>query len=178
VCARDADALAAFFDCYFDQVYGLAFRLLGERTAAEDLTQDVFIKIHRAAQQLDPARDPTPWVVAITYNACRDFWRSRTHRMGQRTASLDDEETGLAERLPDGGDEPEKNFLMAERERLVQEAIGRLPEPLRIAIVLHDYQGMSHQEVADLTGVHHAAARKRYSRALAALGRLLEGALG
>lgn len=170
---REPEALSAFFERYFDHVFGLSFRLLGERSAAEDLTQDVFLKIHRGAHQLDPSRDPTPWVVAITYNACRDLWRSRAHRMGRRTASLDDEDTGLAARLAGGSDEPERDAVRGERERLVQEAIDRLPEALRTAVVLHDYQGLSHQEIADLTGIGHAAARKRYSRALAALGRML-----
>jgi RNA polymerase sigma-70 factor (ECF subfamily) len=174
---RNPDALSAFFERYFDRVFSLAFRLLGDRTAAEDLTQDVFVKIHRGAHQLDPTRDPMPWVVAITYNACRDLWRSRAHRMGRRTASLDDEDTGLASRLSMGADEPEQNALRSERERLVQQAIDQLPETLRTAIVLHDYQGLSHQDIAAMTGVHHAAARKRYSRALAALGRLLEDVL-
>jgi RNA polymerase sigma-70 factor (ECF subfamily) len=97
--------------------------------------------------------------------------------MGRRTASLDDEDTGLASRLSMGADEPEQNALRGERERLVQQAIDQLPETLRTAIVLHDYQGLSHQDIAAMTGVHHAAARKRYSRALAALGRLLEDVL-
>lgn len=174
---RKPEALAAFFERYFDQVFSLSFRLLGDRTAAEDLTQEVFLKIHRGAHQLDPARDPTPWVVAITYNACRDLWRSRAHRMERRTASMDDEDTGLASTLSRDGDEPEQNMLRGERERLVQQALAELPQALRTAIVLHDYQGLSHQEIAGITGVHHAAARKRYSRALAALGRLLEGVL-
>ena len=174
---RQPEALAAFFERYFDQVFSLSFRLLGERSAAEDLTQDVFLKIHRAAHQLDPSRDPTPWVVAITYNACRDLWRSRAHRMGRRTVSIDDEDTGLAATLPQRADGPEQNVLRGERERLVQQAIAELPETLRAAIVLHDYQGLDHQEIAELTGVNHAAARKRYSRALAALGKLLEDVL-
>lgn len=174
---RRPEALTAFFERYFDQVFGLSFRLLGERSLAEDLTQDVFLKIHRGAHQLDPSRDPTPWVVAITYNACRDLWRSRAHRMGRSTASMDDEDTGLAATLPHGGEGPEQNVLRREREQLVQQAIGKLPEALRTAVVLHDYEGMNHQEIADLMGVNHAAARKRYSRALAALGKLLEDEL-
>jgi RNA polymerase sigma-70 factor (ECF subfamily) len=174
---RKPEALATFFERYFDHVFSLSFRLLGDRTAAEDLTQEVFLKIHRGAHQLDPSRDPTPWVVAVTYNACRDLWRSRAHRMGRRAASMDDEDTGLASTLSREGDQPEQVVLRGERERLVQQAITALPEPLRTAIVLHDYQGLSHQEIAGITGVNHAAARKRYSRALAALGRLLEDAL-
>jgi DNA-directed RNA polymerase specialized sigma24 family protein len=60
----------------------------------------------------------------------------------------------------------------------VREAIGKLPEPLRAAVLLYDYQDLGHQEAAALLGIDHAAARKRYSRALAALGKLLRGSLG
>jgi RNA polymerase sigma-70 factor (ECF subfamily) len=169
--------MATFFRHYFGQVYGLVLRLLGERAAAEDVTQEVFYKVYRAAQQLDPARDPGPWLTAIAYNACRDLWRSAAHRMSRRSGSIDDDPT-IDARLSSGADEPERNALAKERERLVQEAILRLPEQLRTAIVLYDYQGLSHQEVAAITGIHHAAARKRYSRALAALAAMLKDSLG
>src|SRR5262249_18398560 len=153
-----------------DQVYALAYRLLGERVAAEDLTQEVFLKVHRAAPQLDANRDPGPWLATIATNACRDLWRSGAHRMGRRSDSLDDD-TGLAERLTHRRDEPERDAIARERERLVQTAIDQLPEPLKVAVVLHEYEGLDHLEIAKLTGVNHAAARKRYSRALETLGK-------
>jgi len=171
--ARDPQALGAFFERYVDQVYALVYRLLGDRVAAEDVTQEVFLKVHRAAPQLDTSRDPGPWLTTIATNTCRDLWRSGAHRMGRRSESLEDD-GGLAERLTRGQDEPEKNAIAHERETLVQEAIARLPEPLRLAVVLHDYEGLDHLEVAKLTGLGHAAARKRYSRALQALGQLLK----
>lgn len=174
--ARDSQALASFFERYFDRVYGLAFRLLGERAAAEDLTQEVFLKVHRAAHQLDPGRDPTPWIVAITCNACRDVWRSRAHRMSKRTTSVDGD-PALAARLTGGTNDPERDLLRREREKKVREAIVMLPESLRLCVVLHDYEGLSHQEIAEITGVNHAAARKRYSRALTSLGKILKETL-
>ncbi len=172
----DPDALAAFFERYFDQVFGLTYRLLGDRSLAEDVTQEVFLKVQRAIGRLDVARDPWPWLTAIAYNACRDLWRSSHYRVSRRSTALDD--PAVAPRLASRADDPERRILARERERLVQEAIARLPGPLRAAVVLYDYQGLSHQEVARLTGIHHAAARKRYSRALAALGALLEESLG
>ena len=175
--AREPAALATFYERYVDQVYALVYRMLGERVAAEDITQEVFHKVHRAAPQLDTSRDPGPWLTAIATNACRDLWRSGAHQMRRRSDSLDDE-GGLAERLTRGQDEPERVALARERERLVQEAIRELPEPLRLAVVLHEYEGLDHLEIAKLTGVHHAAARKRYSRALEALGKRLRGKLG
>ena len=76
------------------------------------------------------------------------------------------------------GDDPERALLGAERERLVREAIADLPEPLRAVVLLYDYQGLNHQEIARVLNVNHAAARKRYSRALAALGKRLKEKLG
>lgn len=175
--SRDPEALGTFFERYFDMVYGLVHRLLGERAAAEDATSEVFLKVHRAAERLDPNRDPAPWLMTIATNVCRDHWRSGAYRMGRRSDPVDDE-AGPAGRLASREPEPEAALVGNERERIVQEALGQLPEPLRTAIVLHDYQGLSHQEVAEMTGIEHAAARKRYSRALTALGRLLEGKLG
>jgi len=173
---RDPEALAAFFERYFDRVYGLVYRLLGDRTLAEDMAQEVFLKVHRAAHRIDPMRDPTPWLMTIAHNACRDLWRSNAWKLTRRSASLQGD-SPLAETLSRGTNDPERDLLATEDERLVQEALLKLPEPLRIAILMHDYQGLGHDEIAALTGVNHAAARKRYSRALAALARLLKEAL-
>jgi RNA polymerase sigma-70 factor (ECF subfamily) len=175
--ARDPEALAAFFERHFDRVYGLVYRLLGDRTLAEDMTQEVFLKVHRAAHQIDPTRDPVPWLVTIAHNACRDLWRSNAWKLRRRAASLDGD-SPLAETLSRGTNDPERDALQNERERLVQEALLKLPEALRAAIVMHDYQGLGHDEIAAITGVNHAAARKRYSRALAALGIILKRTLG
>ena len=174
--ARDPEALGAFFERYFDRVYGLVYYLLGERTAAEDVTQEVFLKVHRAAAQLDAARDPAPWLAAIAYNTCRDLWCSSGDRMRRRSASIE-QDAAVNLRLAHH-DDPERLALQAERERLVREAIARLPEPMRAAVLLYDYQGLSHQEIAQMTRLNHAAARKRYSRALSALGKLLREKLG
>ena len=169
-------AMAEFFEYYFDRVFGLVLRLLGDRTAAEDVTQEVFFKVYRAAHQLDPARDPGPWLTAIAYNACRDLWRSSAHRMSGKSRSIDDE--AIAAPLASTANDPEQDALMHERERLVRAALAELPEALRTPVLLYEYQGMSHQEIAELLGIEHAAARKRYSRALAALAKLLKESLG
>jgi RNA polymerase sigma-70 factor (ECF subfamily) len=171
--ARDPEALAGFYDRYVELVFGLAWRMLGERARAEDATSEVFLKVHRAADRLDPARDPAPWLVTITTNVCRDLWRSGAYRMSRRAADVDD--PAVAASLSSGRNDPEQDALGAERERLVQAALLELPEPLRTSIVLHDYQGLDHREVAAVLNIAHDAARKRYSRALAALERKLRG---
>ena len=170
---REPEALGQFYDRYLDLVFGLAWRLLGDRTLAEDAASEVFLKVHRAADRLDPARDPAPWLATITTNVCRDVWRSGQYRMSRRAADVHD--PAAAASLSSGRNDPEADTLSRERERLVQEALLSLPEPLRASIVLHDYQGLDHREVAEVLHIAHDAARKRYSRALAALELRLRG---
>jgi RNA polymerase sigma-70 factor, ECF subfamily len=173
--ARDPEALAAFFERYFPQVYGLVYRLLGHRAQAEDAAQETFLKVYRALHSLDPTRDPGPWITTIACNTCRDLWRSGAYRMSQKSRPVED--PVVADRLVSAAPDPESVALRSERERIVQEALMRLPEALRTVIVLHDWQGIAHPEIAEMLGLSHDAARKRYSRALAALARELEGRL-
>jgi RNA polymerase sigma factor (sigma-70 family) len=170
---REAAAMSDFFDRYFDLVYGIAFRLTGNREAAEDVTQDVFLKVQSAAPTLDADRDPAPWLVGITTNAFRDRWRSVAGRMQRASVSLDGE-SGLRESLPGRAAGPEEIFLGRARDERVQSAIARLPEGLREVVVLHAYLGWSHDRIGDALGATHVAVRKRYSRGLAALAGLLE----
>ncbi len=171
VTRREADALSRFFDAYFARVYALAARLLGDRTRAEDATSDVFLRVHRAADRLDPARDPWPWLVTITTNVCRDLWRSGHERMQRTAASTDD--PGVDALLGPSPHDPARDLEAKEREQAVQAALAGLPQDLRTSVVLYDYAGRSHEEIAALLGISHDAARKRHSRALVALGKAL-----
>lgn len=173
---RDRSALEEFFERYFDVVHGFVRRFVGESTQAEDITQDVFVKVYNGIESLDPARDPRAWLHAIALNSCRDHWRSRDHRMRRSSASLDAHpalEAGLAAR--DG--DPAERHARREREQRVQQAIQGLEAPLREAVLLRDYAGLSHAEAAEILGLSEAAARKRYSRALRALAGLLHGVI-
>jgi len=172
---RNPRALSMLFEFYFERIFGLAIRLLGDRDAAQDVTQDVFRKVYRAAYQLDPARDPGPWLMAITHNTCRDVWRSRAYKLSRKSSPIDDLAGSAV--LREKGDTPEEAMARTERAQRVQEAILKLPEPYRSVVVMHDYRGLSHEEIATSIGVSYAAVRKRYSRALAKMGELLKDVL-
>jgi len=165
---REPGALAEMFEHSFDQVYSLAYRLTGEHASAEDVAQDVFLKVHHAAPQIDPSRAIGPWLKAITYNACRERWRSRGYRMFSRARSLNGT-AGKNGVLINGRRSPERAAETAERDERIMSALMKLPEPMRAVVVLHDYQGISHEEIAKMTKSGYAAVRKRYSRALARL---------
>jgi RNA polymerase sigma factor (sigma-70 family) len=171
---RERAALSELFEYSFDRIYGLAVRLLGDRSMAEDAVQEVFLKVHRAAHQLDPARDPLRWMTAITYNVCRDHWRSFAGKMEKASVSINGN-PALRESLSHEAPSPEDEALRSERERSVQQALMELPEPLRTVVILRDFEGWSHDEIAGMIGASGPAVRKRYSRALSRLAELLEG---
>jgi RNA polymerase sigma factor (sigma-70 family) len=164
---RDPAALARFFDVHFDRVYAYLRRLVGDEHQAEDLTQEVFLHVHRALGTYDPARDPRPWLFTIATNALRDHWRARAARTGVAAVTLDGEE--LAE--PADGRQPAADAAAgaAELAARVRAAVDALPEGLRAPILLRAYEGLPFEDVARIVGCNEVAARKRYSRALAAL---------
>ena len=167
------EALAAFFEATFAGVYGLALRMLADRQLAEDVAQEVYLRVLRSAATLDPDRDPRPWLRTITANLCRDHWRSFGAKVTQRSVPVD-EDPELAPPLPDGGPSPEDDLVAGDRAAKVQAAIAQLPPDLREVVVLRDYEGLDHGTIAAIVGASDAAVRKRYSRALARLGELLQ----
>jgi len=170
---RDPEALGALFDAYIGRIFGLAFRMTGDRSAAEDVTQETFLKVHRAAHQLDPDRDPGPWLLTIAANVCRGHWRSRGGRQDKQTLSLDAKPEAVAHVRAEGAD-PEQDAQAADEKRRLDRALERLPKEMRLVVVLHDLRGMTHEEISAATGDAPPAVRKRYSRALGKLRELLE----
>ncbi len=170
---RDPEALRAFFDHFFPRVYRIAQRTARNKETAEDIAQEVFYRIYRAVERLDPERDPSGWVTTITLNTCRKHWASKAEAQARQTLGFEDRE-GIEERLPAAVANPQEILESSEQKGRLVAALDQLPEPMRETIVLHVYGGLGHDEIAEVLGIGHAAARKRYSRALARLGELLE----
>jgi RNA polymerase sigma-70 factor, ECF subfamily len=169
----EPEALGAFFDRYFHLIHGLAFRLLGNPAQAEDVCQDVFLRVHRGLYRLDTSRDPAPWLAAIVGNACREFWRGKHFQAGQQSVPI--AEIGdWQDDHPRSRETPESELVRSEQQRRVRHAILELPDQLREVVVLHDFQALTHQEIATATGASHDAIRKRHSRALARLAEALK----
>lgn len=166
---RDPKALASFFNGAFPYVYNLAFRLMGSRESAEDVTQDVFVKVYQAADRLQVDRHPKPWLTTITYNACRDAAR----RTAVRPEALEDAAV-IGERQGESST-PEDVLLRKEREELTEKALLELDEESRAVIIFHDFCGMNHEAIGEMMRLGHAAVRKRYSRALKRMAQIIKG---
>lgn len=168
---RDPESLTRFFDVAFPYVYNLAFRFTGNKESAEDVTQDVFVKVYQAADRLQVDRHPKPWVTTIVYNTCRDFAR----RAAARPETPEDGLV-LGERSADTST-PEDEMLRKERQKLTERALTELDEESRAVVILHDFCGMTHENIAEIMQAGPAAVRKRYSRALKSMVEIIRGLL-
>jgi len=168
---RDPEALTEFYESFFDRVYAYVRRMLGEEHLAEDVTQDIFMHIHRSLDTYDAARDLRPWVFTIATNKVRDYWRSRRFRDTQREASIADEDGGLQVESNERG--PDDLLANAELGATLEEAVESLPEGMRTTLVLRYFEGLSFEAIGELIDRNEAAVRKRYSRALEELRKRL-----
>jgi RNA polymerase sigma-70 factor (ECF subfamily) len=169
--ARDPAALAAFFEAYFPRIYGYVRGLVRDEHLAEDLTQDIFLLLHRGLPSYDPARELRPWVFAVVVNRVRDHWRSRRGRRDLERSSLDEEESP---EVPSADPGPLEPLLAAESGERVRAAVERLPDGLREVLYLRAFEGLEFSAIAALIGRNEVAVRKRYSRGLAELRQILE----
>jgi RNA polymerase sigma-70 factor (ECF subfamily) len=151
--------------------------MVGDETLAEDVTQDVFVHLQRAIPTFDPARELGPWVFTIATNKVRDLWRSKRHQIDGRTASLDDgDEEHRGRDAVDTRPGPALELEGDELRATLSAAVDALPAGLRAAFVLRWHEELEFEDIGRILERNEAAARKRYSRALAELRRILEDA--
>ncbi|MBX3235886.1 MAG: sigma-70 family RNA polymerase sigma factor [Nitrospiraceae bacterium] len=144
IASGDQSALAELYDASSAQVFGLALRVLAERTAAEDVTLEVYTQVWRQAGSYDPARGtPGSWLMTVARTRAIDRFRAGYLERGAQ-APLES-----AADLPGMGETPEQYAAGVERQRLVREALTALTSEQREAVSLAYYWGLSQSEIAD-----------------------------
>jgi len=174
----DSGAWAEMVRTHQKRVYGLCYRFTGNAADAEDLTQDVFLKIYSNLGSFDAARGSLPvWIATMTRNLLVDnFRRTRNQRA---TSSLDDgwdqkEEMRPADRLMATGPTPHETAARKELAHMVQGALAKVSVELREAVILRDLQDFDYKEIAQVLGIPEGTVKSRISRGRAELARLLE----
>jgi RNA polymerase sigma-70 factor (ECF subfamily) len=174
----DSGAWAELVGAHHKRVYGLCYRFTGNPTDAEDLTQDVFLKIFSNLASYDAARGSLQvWITTMTRNLLVDnFRRTRNQRA---TSSLDDgwesaEELKPIDRLTARGVSPHEATAQKELAAMVQSALARVSVELREAVILRDLQDLDYKEIAQVLGIPEGTVKSRISRGRAELARLLE----
>ena len=144
IAAGDQSALAEFYDASSAKVFGLAMKILADRTAAEEVTMDVYTQVWRRASTYDTERGtPGSWLMTLAKTRAIDRFRSSYLERG-RQVPLDH-----AAEVPGDRATPEQYSAGLERQRLVQEAMASLSAEQRQAIALAYYWGLSQSEIAD-----------------------------
>src|SRR5580700_5282532 len=136
----DMDAFRLLVETHQARVIGTITKMLGSETEAEDLAQQVFIRVWKSAQRYTPKAKFTTWLFRITRNLVFNEMRRRKH-----FAEPTDELTEPAERT---AHEPDQALLEEELQSAIQEAINNLPESQRMAIILRRYEEMPYEEIA------------------------------
>lgn len=163
--AGDESALAEIYDRYSALVYRVAFRTTNDRSAAEDVTQEVFVQVWKHVTRFDPQRGSfRAWVVTIAHRRGVDHVRRELSR-GRALPPADRDTQPSAE-------EEAVVVMMAER---VRAAVDRLPEPQRDVVRLAYYEGHSLVQAATALGVPEGTAKSRMRLALVRLSSSLSG---
>lgn len=158
---------------YQEQVYNVAYRIMGEPQSAEDATQETFISAYRALTRFRGGSFKS-WLLRITTNACYDELRRRKRRPQSSLDELTAEHDSFAfMRDPQAG--PEKQQQQLELMRAIEHCLESLPDDQRITAVLGDVEGYDYQQIAEITAVSLGTVKSRMSRARAKLRDCLRG---
>ena len=166
----DPQAFEEVYQRFSTMVYNLALRLSGQPDEAEDLTQEVFLRIHRHLGRFRGRSTLKTWVYRVTLNHCR----SRLGRRKLPTQPLA-EETGEGVPLPDRRRGPEDRALAQDAARRVARALLGVKPVFREAVVLRDLEGLGYEEIAGVLGVRIGTVRSRIARGRDQLRAVLEG---
>jgi RNA polymerase sigma-70 factor (ECF subfamily) len=160
------------------RVYSLCYRFTGNAADAEDLTQDIFLKIYSNLASFDVSRGSLlVWITTMTRNHLVDnFRRNRNLRA---TSSLDDgwdsaEELKPLDRLVANEISPHEAAARSELAKMVQQALARVSADLREAVILRDLQDLDYKEIAQVLAIPEGTVKSRISRGRAELARLLQ----
>src|SRR5262249_26320739 len=168
----DHAALAELYDQTSRVVFSLAYRIIGDRSGAEEITLDVFTYVWRQASRYSPERGaPSAWLLMLTHSRSIDYIRTRA-RQGFVIDIVDTDQA-------DGSPDPEENAIVAGRREKVQAALAALPQGEREAIEFAYYLGLSQSEIAERTGVPLGTVKSRIRvgmTRLRSLLRVFEGA--
>ena len=159
----DPSAFQAIVERHRSMVYRVAYQFAGNHHDAEDIAQDVFIKVYRSLDRFRQDAQLTSWMYRIVMNACID------HRRRQRSAiaaPFGDEAEQRMLNTPEGTPGPEERAYAGELGQVLESEIGRLPSGQRVVFVMRHHQGMKLCEIADALGLAEGTVKRQLHAAV------------
>ena len=127
------------------------YRMVNDIALAEDLRQEVFLRIYRSAKKYRATAQFSTWMYRIATNLCLDTLAKQQHRKEiSMDAYLESESEGFGEQLIDPSDAPDAAVVKKETESQVRSALVRLPEDQRVVVIMRHYNGMKFREIAEV----------------------------
>ena len=175
----DAAAWEEIVQRYHRRIYNVCYRFAGDADNAQDLTQEVFIKMYRTLSTYDSGKGAfMTWVTTITRNLLVDHFRKtkgdRVTDSLDSTASEHEDAQPLSERIADRAPPPDASVQSRETREMVHLALQKLSPELREAVILRDLQDMDYREIATALRVPEGTVKSRINRGRAELARLLQ----
>lgn len=173
VTSGDVEAFRVLVEKYQDRIYSAVRNYVSNPDDAVDVTQDAFVKAYSKLATFDSSSAFYTWLYRIAINTAIDYLRKRKSRP---TDSLEDDkftEVGYEPVSNDLASDPERVATVSEQKAILRSAIGRLSHKLRSVLVLHDIEGLSQDEVAEVLKIPVGTVKSRVSRARSELRKLL-----
>ena len=152
---------------YRRKVFNVAYTFVGRHEEAEDLTQEIFLKIFKSLDTFDRRANFQTWLVSVSRNLCIDHYRSVRKERATIDRAVD------ASELAPASSDPGPVAALEQRDRLtlLRHALAALPDPLRKAVLMRDIHELSYQEIADRLGLPEGTVKSRINRGRAGLAR-------
>ncbi|HTR64222.1 MAG TPA: sigma-70 family RNA polymerase sigma factor [Terriglobales bacterium] len=175
--AGDDAAFEYLVQKYRRPMVSFLYRLAHNAAAAEDLAQEVFLRVYRSRENYEASAKFTTWLYRIATNLAVNHARDTRHERPEAQVSLDepDGETGMTMDVADGSLSAEETILRRERLAAIRQRVQALPERQRMAVVMHKYQQMDYKQIAEVLKLSESATKSLLFRAYEALrGQLKE----
>jgi RNA polymerase sigma-70 factor (ECF subfamily) len=161
------------FDRYHSSVARFAFRFVGDQARAEELTQDIFVKLYRNAKAYKPSAQFKTFLFRVATNHCLNEVRRGEYRVTHTSTAPTEEEGGVEVAGPEG-ERPDEAVAGRELERAVGEALKGLSERERAAFTMCRFEGMAYRDIAEALEASEAAVKSLIHRATLAVARKIE----
>ncbi len=165
--AGDEDAFSHLVQKYRRAMVHFMFRTTRTQAAAEDLAQEVFLRVYRSRQSYEASAKFTTWLYRIATNLAINHARDTKNERPENTVSVDakNEETGQSFDLADSSLTAEQNLVRRERLMAIRAKVLGLPEKQRAAVLMHKYQGLDYKQIADVLKLSESATKSLLFRA-------------
>jgi RNA polymerase sigma-70 factor (ECF subfamily) len=165
--AGDQSAFDYLVQKYRRPLVSFMYRMARNTAAAEDLAQEVFLRVYRSRQTYEASAKFTTWLYRIATNLAVNHARDTRHERPEVTVSLDeaDEETGTTLDVADGTISAEEALVRRERMAAIRSKVEALPERQKLAVIMHKYQQMDYKQIADVLKLSESATKSLLFRA-------------